>query len=112
MQSNATSIAKPQNIPSICVVVAFFSPLQSCSCFPVCIFGLCLCVLGEWEFIGLSVCRGSHRCECHVTEVKKGKVRVFSCLLRSLYERGVCWKDTKHQCRYSEPSNEHLATQP
>lgn len=39
--------------------------------------------LGEWEFIGSSVCRGSHRCECHVTEVKKGKVRVFSCQLRS-----------------------------
>lgn len=32
----------------------------------------------------LRVCRGSHRCEYLVTEVSKGKVRVFSCLVRSL----------------------------
>lgn len=43
-------------------------------CLALCIFGQCLYAF--WERGSLSVSRGSHRCECHVTEVKKGKVSV------------------------------------
>lgn len=66
---------------------------------------LTLHVFGRGRSSGLRLCRGSHRCEYHATEVSKGKVRVFSCLVRSL------WNCTKQQRLFGGHNNDSVGKQ-